>query len=518
MFGRVPPSHPLLQRRRGRRRRTLADRFVLEQIRLAVAIPLVIVAVMLSAAVAWALAEPLLSTGRLLGVLACGTIASILVGAWHAQAAATAVHRKREAEWATELQKITDAVMAVDKLLLWTADELCRGQRPPIPDGPGPTQDAGGAARAVGLLEELQVQAAASLVRVHEESQAAVLLGMLRHFSRREHALVDRALDALTELQMHTDDPQLLAKIYEIDHLVTRMRRLVESKAVLGGESLRSSRKPMTVTTMLRGAVSEVMQYSRVGVLAGTAGTELGLPGHVGPDLSHLLAELIENGIEFSGPDTRVQVRAERVAAGLAVEVEDRAMPMTARLRARLNALLTDPDTVDVSAQVREGHIGLLTAAKIAQRHGMSMMLRENPMGGTTALVVLPQRQLVAIRPPAAVRTASTSTEVQYTPDSPPPMTSPVNAPDAQAQPAVASTPVYEAGPDAEPPPLPRRTPSQIAVRADRVQTPATAARPGLAAAFLGGRQAARTQNTTTARTSGPQAAGGDGPQPSPQP
>ncbi|MFE1854913.1 sensor histidine kinase [Streptomyces sp. NPDC059489] len=492
---------------------------MLEQIRLAVAVPLVMAAVMLGAAVAWAWAEPMLPTGRLLGVLACGTVMSVLVGAWRAQVAATAVYRERETAWAVELQEITNAVMAVDKLLMWTADELCRGQRPPIPDCPAPARDTGGAARVVGFLEELQVQAAASLVRVHEESQDRVLLGMLRHFSRREHALVDRALDALTELQMHTDDPQLLARIYEIDHLVTRMRRLVESKAVLGGESLRSSRKPMTVTTMLRGAVSEVMQYARVGVSAATAGAELALPGHVGPDLSHLLAELIENGIEFSGPDTRVQVRAEKVAAGLVVEVEDRAMPMTARLRAGLNALLTDPDTVDVSAQVREGHIGLLTAAKIAQRHGMNVMLRENPMGSTTALVVVPQRQLVAIRPPAAVRTtASTPAGEQYTLDPPQPMTPPVNAADAQAQPVVAAAPVYDAGPDAEPPPLPRRTPSQIAVCADQVQSPAIAARAGLAAAFLGGRQAARSQNTAPAQAAGPQTVSGDGQQPAAHP
>ncbi|MEU6496835.1 ATP-binding protein [Streptomyces sp. NPDC046984] len=485
---------------------------MLEQIRLAVAVPLALVAVMLGAAVACAWAEPLLSTGRLLGVLAWGTVVTVLVGAWRARVAATAVHREREAAWAAELRKITDAVTAVDKLVLWTADELCRGHRPPIPDCPGPAQDADGAARVVALLEEVQVQAGASLVRVHEESQAAVLLGMLRHFSRREHALVDRALDALTELQMQTDDPQLLAKIYEIDHLVTRMRRLVESKAVLGGESLRSSRKPMTVTTTLRGAVSEVMQYARVGVSAGTAGAELGLPGHVGPDLSHLLAELIENGIEFSGPDTKVQVRAERVAAGLAVEIEDRAMPMTARLRARLNALLADPDTADVSAQVRDGHIGLLTAAKIAHRHGMSVTLRENPMGSTTALVVVPQRQLVATRPLAVTHTAASAFVGEWhAPDPPRSMTSPASAPDTQAQPGAARATVFDAGTPAEAPPLPRRMPSQTPVRAEQAQAPTTAARSGLAAAFLGGRQAARTQNAATAQAPGPQTTAGSG-------
>ena len=43
-------------------------------------------------------------------------------------------------------------------------------------------------------------------------------------------------------------------------------------------------------------------------------------------DMIHLLAELIENATLFSPSTTRVEVRAERVANGFAIEVEDRGL------------------------------------------------------------------------------------------------------------------------------------------------------------------------------------------------
>lgn len=249
------------------------------------------------------------------------------------------------------------------------------------------------------MLGGLQAHVVASLIRVHDESQSVVLLEVLRGLAMREHGLVGKALAALTELEMLTDDPELLSKVFEIDHLVTRVRRQVESTAVLGGRSLRSVRRPVPVATALRGAVSEVVQYPRVVVAAGSVGAELGLPGHVGPDLTHLVAELIENACECSDPANRVWVRAQRVPNGLAIEVEDRAIPMRPQTRAQMNHLLQAPDEVDVSGQVRAGQLGLLVAAKIAQTHGLSVLLQENVTGGTTALVVVPDRLLVAITP-----------------------------------------------------------------------------------------------------------------------
>ncbi|WP_258317475.1 ATP-binding protein [Streptomyces sp. SM18] len=384
-----------------RRRSSRTDASTVHCVRRAVMLPLLLLAGLLGAAFAvWSTAA--VAVGWLLVGLVCGLTWVVLVTARSVRTATESLQTAAEERRAVVLTAITGAASAVEKSVQWSADELCRGARPPLPDMQMP-QPASATAEVDATFSALQVQAIASLIRVHDESQSVVLLEVLRRLAVREHALVTKALVALSQLEMLTDDPELLSKIFEIDHLVTRMRRQVESTAVLGGQSLRSVRRPVSVTTTLRGAVSEVVQYPRVVVATGSVGGELGLPGHVGPDLTHLLAELIENACECSDPATKVTVRAQRVPNGLAVEVEDWAIPMHPQTRAQMNHLLKAPDEVDVSGQVRDGQLGLLVAAKIAQSHGLSVLLQEAVTGGTTALVVIPAGLLVTL-PPSVTR------------------------------------------------------------------------------------------------------------------
>ncbi|WP_432034061.1 ATP-binding protein [Streptomyces antibioticus] len=466
------------------------DRFVVEQVRAAVATPLVIVLSALGGAViVWRTVT--VPTAWLLASLAAGLVVAAVVGAVRAQGAARTVEKTQ----ATQLQRVIEAAAALDKLVVWSAEELVRGGKVALPESLPPFEEAGPADDAVAQLAELQVQAVAALIRVRDESQSAVLLSMLNQFAKREHALVSRALEKLDLLQEGTEDPDLLEVIFKLDHLVTGLRRWVESKAVVAGESLRSAREPVSVMQVLRGANQEILHYARVTVAAGTVGAELGLPRHVGPDLTHLLAELVENATKFSDPATKVQVRAHEVAKGLAIEIEDRvAIPMRPEDRARWNRLLADPDQVDVSALVRAGRIGLLTAATIARRHGMAVQLAENPTGGTTALVVVPGKLLVSLTPPAA----------PPSPPAQPPMRAAAQPHPRPVQPAPAphpptSTPV--AGTADTAPPLPQR------VVSERTETPAptrpkpAATRPryDMAGAFRTGIGASRAQESPPA-------------------
>ncbi|MEV6949239.1 ATP-binding protein [Streptomyces sp. NPDC051172] len=469
------------------------DRYVLEQVRAAVAAPLGLVLCVLGGAVIlWQIFHA--SAGPLLAALAGGLLGAAGLGAVRAQAASLAVERAHKAQ----LQRVTEGVSAVEKLVVWTAEELCRGGTPALPESLPPLEGAGPADEVVALLSEVQVQAVAALTRVRDESKSAVLLSMLHQFSKREHALIDRALAMLDHLQDLTDDPDQLHTIYKLDHLVTRMRRWVESKAVVAGQSLRSAREPVNVVQVLRGANQEIMHYARVTVAAGTVGVELGLPRHVGPDLTHLLAELVENATQFSDPASKVQVRAQRVATGLAIEVEDRvAIPMRPNDRQRWNRLLADPDQVDVSAEVSAGRLGLLTAALIARNYGMSVELQENPTGGTTALVVVPNRLLVAVAAPIDVAASP-----------PPPVAPPAATPAHSAlpprsgggQPAptgARSASAAGAGQAAGAPPLPQRVVSESPELPgpSRPKPAATGPRYGLAGAFQSGIKAARAQD-----------------------
>ncbi|MER7728623.1 ATP-binding protein [Streptomyces sp. NPDC096323] len=484
------PTRPAATGHR-RRRSPRTDAFTVHRVRRAVVLPLLLLAGLLSATFAiWVTAA--VALGGLLVGLVCGLAGVALVAAREVRTAADAVQTTAEERRTAVLTAVTGAAAAVEKSVAWSADELCRGARPPLPDMQMP-QPASTTAEIDKALSALQVQAVASLIRVHDESQSVVLLEVLRRLAMREHALVGKALEALTQLEMLTDDPELLAKIFEIDHLVTRMRRQVESTAVLGGQSLRSVRQPVPVTTTLRGAISEVVQYPRVMVAAGSVGGELGLPGHVGPDLTHLLAELIENACECSDPATKVTVRAQRVPKGLAIEVEDRAIPMHPQTRAQMNRLLKAPDEVDVSGQVRAGQLGLLVAAKIAQSHGLSVLLQENVTGGTTALVVIPARLLVAIAPVGDAGARSR----ELRPSAPPP-----RQPVATAEPSAGQVGrrIGAEGPShrAPAPDLPRRTRQAGSFRPpqSQEQAPATAARPGLAGAFRNGIQAGRSSSS----------------------
>ncbi|MGJ5751507.1 signal transduction histidine kinase [Streptomyces puniciscabiei] len=490
----------------GRRRRPpRIDTFTVHCVRRAVALPLLLLSAVAGAAITvWATSA--VAFGWLAAGLICGLIAVALLTARAIRTAAEAVQVAAQGAWAAELTRLTGAAAAVEKSVQWSAEELCRGTRPPLPDRQTP-QSASATAEIDHALSGLQVQAIASLIRVHDESQSVVILEVLRRLAMREHALVSRALQALSELEMLTDDPELLSKIFDIDHLVTRMRRHVESTAVLGGQSLRSVRRPVPITTALRGAVSEVVQYPRVAVAAGSVGAELGLPGHVGPDLTHLLAELIENACECSDPATKVMVRAQRVANGLAVEVEDRAIPMHPQTRAQLNRLLRAPDEVDVSGQVRGGQLGLLVAAKIAQTHGLSVVLQENVTGGTTALVVIPARLLVAI---PAVGGADATREGTRLLAAPPQQVGAATAGPSRAgqvTPATTGTSGAEqTAPSAGAPALPRRTRQAGSFRPahERDHVPATAATPGLAAAFRHGIAAGGTAGPAPASAEQP--------------
>ncbi|POX43023.1 ATP-binding protein [Streptomyces sp. Ru73] len=247
------------------------------------------------------------------------------------------------------------------------------------------------------VREEMAQEASRQQQRLPGSEQAEVFV----YVAPRLHALVSRALVALSGLENMVEDPDLLHGLFDTDHLLTRIRRAVESLAVLGGQSARRVRRAVSVMGVLRQAVAEIEHYPRVRLsVPREEATRTALPGHVGPDVIHLLAELVENATKFSPPDTQVVLRAERVNAGIAIEVEDRGLAMSAYRRTRLNRLLAAPETVDVHAHLQGGHTGLLVAARLAQRHGIPVELRPSVLGGMQALVMLPNALLVAPDPP----------------------------------------------------------------------------------------------------------------------
>ncbi|MDH6222729.1 ATP-binding protein [Streptomyces pseudovenezuelae] len=393
-----PATRPAVHRRRRRRSRldrARIDAYFLDEVAGVLFAPLACLAVLACATVlaAWAFDVTVVPVAiSLVG----SVLVAVLVGGVRVRAVAASLRRHRN----TELQSVQEAVQATEKSVIWTAEELCRGSRPRLPaDADWPDDDP--LYQVLGQVSNLQLQSAHSLLRVQDESQAAVLVTMQQKLVRRQHVLIGEMLELLTLQQQGTEDAELLDGSYRIDHLATRLRRMVESvSVVLNGEALRETRSPVLVSRLLRGAKSEVVKYPRVRTVDGDVGGAFALPAHVHPDITHLLAELIDNGLDNSHPDSKVTVRAQKVAHGLAFEVEDRALlPMAPAVRDKLNALLSNPSHADIAEQVRKGSLGLVTASKIAAKHGLRVWLSMNETGGTTANVVVPNQYLVPTAP-----------------------------------------------------------------------------------------------------------------------
>ncbi|MDJ1131107.1 ATP-binding protein [Streptomyces iconiensis] len=235
---------------------------------------------------------------------------------------------------------------------------------------------------------EVAVAEAAALVRsTYSGSEEKVEVFV--NLARRLQSLVHREIELLDELENDVEDPDLLKGLFHVDHLATRIRRHAENLAVLGGAvSRRQWTRPVTMTEVLRSSIAEVEQYPRVKLVPPIEGT---LRGHAVADVIHLLAELIENATVYSAPQTQVLLRAQHVTAGLAVEVEDRGLGMTAAEQNHMNAVLSEPEQIDVPELLRDGRIGLFVVSALARRHGVVVQLQNNIYGGIQAVLVLPR-------------------------------------------------------------------------------------------------------------------------------
>ncbi|WP_432074265.1 sensor histidine kinase [Streptomyces wuyuanensis] len=277
-------------------------------------------------------------------------------------------------------------------------DGLRRGERPPARESL-PTQAAAGDELDL-LAQELTRSHDAAVTAVVQASRLSSSVGneqkveVFVNLARRLQSLVHREIQLLDELENEVEDPELLKGLFHVDHLATRIRRHAENLAVLGGAiSRRQWSNPVTMTEVLRSSIAEVEQYPRVKLVPPIDGT---LRGHAVADVIHLLAELVENATLFSAPHTQVLLRASHVTAGLAVEVEDRGLGMPLSEQNKMNALLADPDQVNVAHLLQDGRIGLFVVSALARRHGIAVRLQSNIYGGIQAVLVLPQGLLGA--------------------------------------------------------------------------------------------------------------------------
>jgi signal transduction histidine kinase len=220
---------------------------------------------------------------------------------------------------------------------------------------------------------------------------------ILVSLGRRNQSLLHRQLRIIDGLEQQAINPSGLADLFTLDHLTTRMRRHAESLTILSGAaSGRTWSGPVPVIDVMRAATAEVEDYTRVTVITDS---DEAVTAPAVTDMIHLLAELIENATLFSPSTTRVEVRAERVANGFAIEIEDRGLGIPSDQLIHINAQLANPPDFDLADADR---LGLFVAGRLAARHGVHVALTPSAYRGTKAVVVLPDSIVVAPAEPGA--------------------------------------------------------------------------------------------------------------------
>ncbi|MFF1374681.1 ATP-binding protein [Streptomyces sp. NPDC058308] len=317
-------------------------------------------------------------------------LAGIVTAAVAAERAAKSLHdrvgalRRSTARGEAELRSVVE--------------QLRRGDQPPTPGTPARARVGGDEfdqlADELTRAQDLAVGAVVQASQLSSHAGSEQKVEVFVNLARRLQSLVHREISLLDELENEVEDPELLKGLFHVDHFATRIRRHAENLAVLGGAvSRRQWSNPVSMTEVMRSAIAEVEQYSRVKLVPPIDGT---LRGHAVADVIHLLAELVENATVFSAPHTQVLLRANAVTAGIAVEVEDRGLGMPVTEQNKMNGLLTDPDQVNVAHLLQDGRIGLYVVAALARRHGVAVRLQTNIYGGVQAVLILPQELLGA--------------------------------------------------------------------------------------------------------------------------
>ncbi|GKQ40303.1 nitrate- and nitrite sensing domain-containing protein [Streptomyces sp. A012304] len=254
--------------------------------------------------------------------------------------------------------------------------------------------------------EELRAELSDAADRL--ERLRSTISGTFVNLSLRTLGLVERQLAVIEGLEEREQDPDRLATLFKLDHFATVMRRHSENLLVLAGqEHVQQHAGPIPLVDVVRAAVSEIERYERVRISA--LPPHAHVAGFAADDLSHLLAELMENATSFSPPDLPVEVSGWLLENGeVMLSVQDEGIGMTEERLTRLNARLTEfePDTpYDQEGEDGLG-LGLYVVARLAHRHGVRVQLREQKQGGVAAVVVLPT-SLLATAPAAAIPTAA---------------------------------------------------------------------------------------------------------------
>jgi signal transduction histidine kinase len=249
-----------------------------------------------------------------------------------------------------------------------------------------------------------RVQATAALLLERQTTSRRNVGVMFTNIARRTQNLVGRQLTLIDDLERNERSPELLQRLYRLDHVATRLRRSADSLLVVSGhiDQLMSG-APTALADIIRSSLAEIEGYRAVELeeICSVAVTAT-LVG----DLRLLLAELLENATNFSPPTSPVTVTATLHEGDCHIAIVDAGLGMSPTRMEEENRRLVERERLELAPT---NVLGLFVVGRLARRHGLGVRLEPSPGRGVTALVRVPCRLLgtgsVAGLPAVPVRT-----------------------------------------------------------------------------------------------------------------
>ncbi|MEU1277336.1 ATP-binding protein [Streptomyces sp. NPDC005805] len=296
------------------------------------------------------------------------------------------------AAFAAEVEHLTDRRMPA---------EATRSAHPHI-QVPGPLGPAG--AGLDGVLDSLRGAIAHERKRV----DAAARAGM-RGTTREIQAGLYRLQDVLHGLQQRYDDPELAQTLYALDHENEQSLRRAQVAAVVCGAWVGLAREESHLVDAVTGGQARLVGYHRVQVHhhlePGTA-----LVSHAVEPVAIIVAELLDNALRHSSPDTAVVVNLERAHHGVTVTVDDAGVGMAPDERARAQRMVAGSDPILLSELGDPPRMGLAAIGQLTRQFDLTVDLSTpSPYGGVRAVLLVKNHLLSYIDPvlhPAAAGAA----------------------------------------------------------------------------------------------------------------
>ncbi|MFF0201632.1 ATP-binding protein [Streptomyces sp. NPDC005017] len=329
-------------------------------------------------------------------VAVCGGIATLLVILTGAEAVRRGrTLREQRAEHARHTAYLEQRLAAHDDRMIRLGREIVPAaiQRLRVGNSPGEVmRDLADIDPSYLDLSEAERHLVLHMVRIvdHEEALRDSAQRSFVNVARRVQAIIHQQAAELREMEEdHGRNPEVFDDLLRIDHGNALIGRLADSVGVLGGG--RPSRQwplPVALYSVLRGAMSRILEFRRIS-LDNIA--KVNIKGTAVEPVIHACAELLDNATRYSPPQTKVHVTAFEVQTGVAIEIEDGGVSLSEEARARAEGMLERAKAgVDLQELGDSPRLGLAVVGRLCSTYNMQVSLRSSAYGGVRAVLIVP--------------------------------------------------------------------------------------------------------------------------------